>query len=210
MPARLPESSWLIPPGWRTVYVVAHKSGAKKRLRVSPAEQWRALALIATCTLVPTIGIVAVIAATTRPDLSDLTPIADPAGYSLLSWPTLLRDRAHTLHAESPVYAGAAVRALGYMMDGDRPARTNEPVSDFVLLPDAGNPLHPAHRFGDQMIAVHLNSAARVRFSAGALVWVWGTLRFLPGDPAGALPLYALEAFRVEPAQTEEIARYFK
>jgi hypothetical protein len=52
-------------------------------------------------------------------------------------------------------------------------------VQDFVLLPEAGNFLHPAHRFGDQMITVHLEPDTRVRFSSRALVWVGGNISSL-------------------------------
>jgi hypothetical protein len=79
-----------------------------------------------------------------------------------------------------------------------------------VLLPEAGNLLHPAHRFGDQMIAVHLVPDARVRFSARALVWVRGTFRASAGDPAGAEPVYTLDRARVQPASKDEIRKYFK
>ena len=167
--------------------------------------------MIAACALIPAASIVLVIGNAMRTDLSDLTPIANRAGaYSLLSWPALLQDHARALHADSSIYTGAAVRVLGYMMDGDRPVRDQQRVEDFVLLPDAGTPLHPAHRFGDQMIAVHLKEAAPVQFSSGALVWVWGTMRVLPGDPGGPRPLYALEGVRVQAAYQDEIARYFR
>jgi hypothetical protein len=44
-------------------------------------------------------------------------------------------------------------------MDGDRSIGKNQWVQDFVLLPEAGTRLHPAHRIRDQMIAVHLEDA---------------------------------------------------
>ena len=102
------------------------------------------------------------------------------------------------------------MRALGYMMEGDQPVRDGQVVRRFVLLPDKGNAVHPAHRFGDQMIDVQLRPSDSVRFSGGSLVWVWGTLRALPGDPGGPIPLYRLEDARVEPADEGEIPRYFR
>ena len=77
-------------------------------------------------------------------------------------------------------------------------------------LPEAGHILHPAHRFGDQMIAVHVAPGGPVRFSSRALVWVWGTFRASAGDPLGSMPLYALERARVETADTGDIQKYFK
>jgi len=96
------------------------------------------------------------------------------------------------------------------MMKGDWPVRDGERVQSFVLLPDAGNPMHPAHRFGDQMIDVRLDGDTAVRFSERSLVWVWGTLRMLPGDPSGHKPLYVLENARTEPANKADIQKYFR
>ena len=83
-------------------------------------------------------------------------------------------------------------------------------VEKFVLLPDKGNAVHPAHRFGDQMIEVNLRSGERVRFARGTLVWVWGTLRGLPGNPLGSVPLYQLQNARTQPTSQEEIPKYFR
>jgi len=95
------------------------------------------------------------------------------------------------------------------MVESDRASSEGEWVQDFVLLPEAGNMLHPAHRFGDQMIAVHLERDARVRFSSKALVWVRGTFRASAGDAVGAKPLYALERAHVQRANKDEIRKYF-
>jgi len=160
--------------------------------------------------IIPVAGALLAISVTGRPDLSDLVPIGNSAGnYFVLNWSTLLRDHAHALDAGSPLFVGAPVQALGYMVEGDHASGDGAWVQDFVLLPEAGNLLHPAHRFGDQMIAVHPSPDVRVRFSSRALVWVWGTLRASAGDPAGSKPLYFLDRARVQPAEREDIRKYF-
>ncbi len=83
-------------------------------------------------------------------------------------------------------------------------------VRDFVLLPEAGHLLHPAHRFGDQMIAVRLRDSTEVQFSQMGLVWAWGTLRVQSGDPGGPTPLYAIVQASVQRANERDIAKYFK
>jgi hypothetical protein len=144
-----------------------------------------------------------------EPDLFDLTPVVPRSDqYLNLAWPELERPK-HALNA-GPISSGTMIRALGYMMEGDRPVRDGDRVQSFVLLPDAGNPVHPAHRFGDQMIDVRLEAGNEVRFSGRGLVWVWGTLRMLPGDPSGHEPLYILENARTEPANKADIPKYFK
>jgi hypothetical protein len=91
-------------------------------------------------------GAIFAISATSRPDLSDLVPIRNSAeNYFILNWPALLRDHPHALIAGSSLFFGAPVQALGYMVEGDHAIVEGEWVLDFVLLPDSGNLLHPAH-----------------------------------------------------------------
>ena len=142
-------------------------------------------------------------------DLFELTPVVSHSDqYLILAWPELERGR-HALHTDA-ISSGAMIRALGYMMNGDRPVRDGEHVQGFTLLRDAGSAVHPAHRFGDQMIDVRLEEGNAVRFSEQSLVWVWGTLQMLPGDPLGHVPLYVLEHARTEPASKADIQELFK
>jgi len=182
----------------------------KRKLSISRSEEVRTLLLIAAGISIPVAGALWAISVTSRPDLSDLVPIGNSIGnHSVLNWSNLLRDHPHSLDAGSPLFTGEPVQALGYMVESDRASSEGEWVQDFVLLPEAGNMLHPAHRFGDQMIAVHLERDARVRFSSKALVWVRGTFRASAGDAVGAKPLYALERAHVQRANKDEIRKYF-
>jgi hypothetical protein len=151
------------------------------------------------------------ISATNLPDLSDLVPIGNSAqNFVVLNWATLLRDHPRSLVAGSSLFVGSQVQAIGYMVEADRPIGEGQWLQDFVLLPEAGHFLHPAHRFGDQMITVHLEPDTRVRYSSRALVWVYGTFRAFAGDPVGSKPLYALDRARVQAAERAEILKYFK
>ncbi len=105
--------------------------------------------------------------------------------YIVLSWRELLQTH-HELSSAAAKLDGAAVQALGYMVDGDKSIHPGDFVQDFVLLPDAGNILDPADRFGDQMVSVHLRRSDRIPFSPRQLVWVWGTFRASRGDPSGS------------------------
>ena len=157
----------------------------------------------------PIIPLGIVITQRAGPDLFDLTPVVSHSDqYLILAWPELERGR-HALHTGA-ISSGAMIRALGYMMNGDRPLRDGERVQGFILLPDAGSAVHPAHRFGDQMIEVRLEAGKAVRFSERSLVWVWGTLQMLPGDPLGHAPLNVLEHARTEPANRADIQEFFK
>jgi hypothetical protein len=180
--------------------------GQKRRM-----ERRQTLALIMVIGCVPVIGTVLTVVLTTEPDLSDLVPSNKQIGeYVILDWSGLRQMRHDPLYSASASLDGTAVRALGYMVDGDTTAHSGDLVRDFFLLPDAGNLLHPAHRFGDQMIGVHLREGDRVPFSPRRLVWVWGTFRASPGDPSGPRPLYCLESAQTQIADRKDIERHFQ
>lgn len=182
-----------------------------RKLKVSKSEERRTLILVLVIACVPVLGVVWAIASTSQPDLSDLSPSKAQSGeYVPLGWSTLLRNHSRALNARATIFSGASIQGLGYMMEGAQPIAAGQPTKSFVLLPDAGNLLHPAHRFGDQMIAVHLRETDAITFSPRALVWVWGTLQTLPGDPAGGEPLYVLGNARAELVPKTEIRRYFR
>lgn len=147
-----------------------------------------------------------IIAVSTRPDLTELVPVEQTVnGEVLLNWSDLLRTNRLFAGLD-----GKRVRALGYMMSGRRQLVEGQRVKDFILLPEAGDLIHPAHRFGDQMIAIHLLDDARVRFSAGTLVWVWGSMRAVTGDPDGDTPLYSLEGALAQRADNDAARTYFR
>ena len=160
----------------------------------------------------PVIAALILITRTARPDLFDLTPaVSHSDRYVLLAWAALERSRGALNAGE--IGSGTMIRALGYMMEGGRPfrpVRDGERVQGFILMPDVGNAWHPAHRFGDEMIDVRLDAGNTVRFAERSLVWVWGTLQMLPGDPLGHEPLYVLEQARTEPAAKADIQKYFR
>ena len=169
----------------------------------------RTLAGLVALICLPVIAVVLLIFRTTGPDLFDLVPKVSRAdGYVLLAWYDL--ERSHHALKEGGLSADTPTLALGYMMESDQPIPDGQPVGRFVLLPDAGNAVHPAHRFGDQMIEVRLRGGDTVRFSEGSLVWVWGIWRILPGDPNGPKPLYELGNARIEPADKSDIPKYFR
>ena len=173
-----------------------------KGFHVSRSERLRTLVLVIVITCVPVLGTLLAVVSTTEPDLSDLTPIRQsPGQYALLNWFAL---------RHGPLSTQTSVQALGYMVESDRSPHTGDLVRDFVLLPEVGNILHPAHRIPDEMIAVHLLESGRIPFSPRRLVWVWGTFRVSPGDPAGLQPLYHLDQAWAQPADKSEIPKYFR
>jgi len=190
---------------------VGRRAKGEKKVSVSRVDSIRVLLLVILVAGVPILGTVFVTNSTGEPDLSELTPISPRAGqYLVLDWSALLQNEPHVSKAGAVIPAGAEVQALGYMMDGDRSIGKNQWVKDFVLLPEAGTLLHPAHRIRDQMIAVHLEDGSQIQFSPRALIWVWGNLKASAGLGRGSEALYMLERARAEPAQKADIQGYFK
>ena len=186
-----------------------HRGNARGKLRISRRTEVRTLLLVLSITCVPVLATVLLVISTTKPDLADLKKRSDRIGnYLVLDWSALERDRVAKTGPGK--FDGAAVHAIGYMMEGDAPIKTGERITDFVLLPEAGNAFHPAHRFGDQMVAVHLEKGNQILFSPRSLVSAWGTFRTSPGDPAGPEPLYHLDQARAQPANRDDVHRYFK
>ena len=83
-------------------------------------------------------------------DLFDLVPkVPQMDGYVLVAWPSL--ERAQYALNAGAISSGTMIRALGYMTDSGHSLRDGARVESFLLLPDAGVPLHPADRHGDHV-----------------------------------------------------------
>jgi hypothetical protein len=155
---------------------------ARSKVRNARTKELRTLALVLVITCVPVFTTLFAIISTTEPDLSYFTPRNPQVGnYLLLNWSVLQKGHLHNLSSGPTGYMGAVVQALGYMTEGDGATGTGELVRDFMLRPEAGNALHPAHRFGDQMVAVHLQEGNQIRFSPKNLVSGGGNLSSIVG-----------------------------
>jgi hypothetical protein len=147
----------------------------------------------------------------------------------LIGWQDLeVPDGKTASLEEMRAQPGRRVRMLGYMMegymmdgngiDGRTPSPAGTPVTMFVLMPEAGHILHPAHRIPDQMVEVWPIRPATFRFRS--LVWATGNLtrRRSPHAwhgkrPQGRqeeTPLYDMAGADVQPAVESDIALWFK
>jgi hypothetical protein len=150
---------------------------------------------------------VVLVAMDMRSDLSELksTGQVDEQGAVPLGWPDLevLRESRRR------------VRMIGYMMDaaprdgyrhGYEPSRDGAQVDMFILLPEAGQFLHPAHRIPNQMVEVRPNHPVVFRYRE--LVWASGMLNRTigHGDEEAA---FAMSAAEVSPAAQREIGKWF-
>ena len=192
-------------------YAVGIRAARGGRHRRSRTDDTKTLLLIITIVMVPTVGAaLAIIASRMGPDLSDFAAMKSIAdGKGILDWPVLLREGSFGLNSDPRMMVGASDCALGYMAAGDQPVRDGDQTNEFVLLPETGNLLHPAHRFGDQMIDVRLRAGGRLRFAGESLTWACGSFRALPGDPEDHKPLYVLTDADVMHVERSYITAYF-
>jgi hypothetical protein len=169
-------------------------------------KETRALVVVCAAVVGPLALTYFLIAADMRSDLSELRPRqgAAAAEFTLVGWKDLEADPPHT-----PQLPAGQARLLGYMMDGYKPVRGGTPVKMFVLMPEAGQLLHPAHRIPDEMVEVWLGGDAPVPYKDRELVWATGQLRRVRLKAEEGTALYALTAAAVEPAAQRDITRWF-
>jgi len=190
---------------------VANQAKRRRKLEISKADTVRTFGLVVLVAGIPILGTVIVTTSTTEPDLSELKPIIQSTGNRVfLDWSELLQDPSRLRRPRTAIPPGANAQALGYMMSNGSPSVEGGWVRDFILMPEAGNLMHPAHRYPDQMIAVHLRTDKGVQFRSRELVWVWGGLEVSPGIGTGPEALYELRDARAEPADKADIHRYFR
>jgi hypothetical protein len=143
---------------------------------------------------------VALVAMDMRADLSDLKPASevDDRGAVPVGWPDL-KERGEV---------SVRVRMIGYMMDEDPSPRDGTPVNSFILLPEAGQFLHPAHRIPNESVVVWATKPVVYRYRQ--LVWASGALNRTIGRSRDAEPAYALVSADVMPAAEHDIRRWFR
>jgi hypothetical protein len=167
--------------------------------------EFRALASILCAVVLPLILAFVLVAMDMRSELSDLMPAeALPDGTAaLIGWQDLEIHEGKTVSLEQTrAQPGRRVRMLGYMMESYGRM--------FVLMPEAGHWLHPAHHIPDQMVEVWPTDPAPFRFRS--LVWSTGILtrtraRHGPHDDK---PLYTMTGAEVQPAVQSDITLWFK
>jgi hypothetical protein len=147
----------------------------------------------------PVLLAVALVGMDMRSDLSELKSAAevDDKGAVPVGWPDLERKYEDT----------GRVRMIGYMMDGYQPSRDGVTVDMFVLLPEAGQLLHPAHRIPNQMVEVHPSHP--VVFHYRDLIWATGILNRTIGSSRNEKAAYAMVAAEVTPASERDIGKWF-
>ena len=149
-----------------------------------------------------------------RADLSELKPAEqmDDQGAVPVGWPELAGQQPLTTVSAAHRDGARRVRMIGYMMDIWGPPHEGASMDAFVLLPEAGQLLHPAHRIPNQMVEVWPGHPAVFHYRE--LVWVSGilnrTVGSTGGSPGNERAAYALSNADVTPASPHDIAKWFR
>jgi hypothetical protein len=177
--------------GARTIY--------HRKASVTHSRAVRQLAFIVAAVGLPMILAYCLVATDMRIDLSDLrlTGNGSLSGTRVVGWAEV--------DAVGPV---ARARMPGYMMDGDSPVADGTMVKSFVLMPEAGQFLHPAHCEPREMVTVLLHRGEPFRFRQ--LIWVTGRLDRAVTRGAGSEPLWIFSDATVEKADEREIEHLFR
>jgi hypothetical protein len=146
-----------------------------------------------------------------RPDLSEMSVRGGVQDADrIVAWPDLggsVDWRRSSGKAYLPDPATRS-RVLGYMMDGERSVPDKAMVSGFILMPEAGQLLHPAHLEPFHMIEVSLERPFEFQFRK--LVWVSGFLRRTKDRPQYGESAWRMRNAIVEPAPSKAIPEWFQ
>lgn len=179
----------------------------------------RALVTIICAVVLPLVLAFILVALNMRSDLSDLMPTEALPDHTatLIGWQDLEIPYGKTLSLEQTHWQpDRRVRMLGYMMDnygmdGLKPLPDGAFVRMFVLMPEAGHFLHPAHRVPEQMVEVWPSHPVVFRFRS--LIWSTGNLARTSGSHGRTgddTALYAMTDADAGPAVQSDITLWFR
>lgn len=158
---------------------MTHDGNRKLRKNSTLRKEWRVFAMIALPVAVVTLTTIALVAISTRPNLAYRTfPPEEVSGALTLDWPAFyaIEEKSRSGAETSSEVSGREVRVPGFMLPVDALFNPHREVSQFLLVPDRGNWLHPAHV--DDGVLVHLaaNTTTPIQDQP---VWVRGRLSLL-------------------------------
>jgi hypothetical protein len=166
--------------------------------RVRRREEWKAFGITVLAMGVPMVAAATLIVVSMRPDLGNTRffHTAVETEPMTIDWPTLYRlnEKDPTVEYIRALLPAATVRIPGYMIAFEEIPDKNSEVTQFLLVPDPGNWLHPPHLDPGDVIFVRLKGGAKARLLARKAVWVRGTLSLSPvkrGEIEAAYPMWA-------------------
>jgi hypothetical protein len=166
--------------------------------RVTRREEWKAFGITVLAMGVPMVAAATLIVVSMRPDLGNTRFFhsAVETEAMTIDWPTLYRLNVKdpTVEYIRALLPTATVRIPGYMIPFEEAPDKNSEVTQFLLVPDPGNWLHPPHLDPGDVILVRLTGGAKARLLSRRAVWVTGKLSLSPvkrRELEAAYPMWA-------------------
>jgi hypothetical protein len=178
----------------------------RRQVRQENLTLWKIIGALA----IPMLLAFVLVAMDMRSDLDELKSSGqmDDQGAVPIGWSELEgRHEPSAAHEPASWEVQRKVRMIGYMMDGYRPSRDGVKISMFVLLPEAGQFLHPAHRIPSQMVEVWPTHPTIFQYRE--LVWATGILNQTIVNAADGRAAYAMSDADVQPASERDIGKWF-
>jgi hypothetical protein len=161
-----------------------------RRFKLSKREEWKAG--------VPLVAAAILIGVSTRPDLAyrKFSQTGNQTDGITLDWPTLygLKENHAAVEHLRAALPTSKVRVPGYMIAFEQVPDKNSEVTQFLLVPDPGNWLHPPHLDPGDVVFVRLEGGTKARFLDRRPVWAIGKLSLSPvrrGAVEAAYPMWA-------------------
>jgi hypothetical protein len=158
----------------------------RKLRRKSTARGSRTFAIVVLASVAPVLGTIMIVVSSTKPNFSYRTfPESAKDGVLTLDWSTLykLEEECRKAVALPAAYVKPTVRVPGYMLQPRQPGASRTEVTAFLLVPDPGHWLHPAHE--DDGVFVRMNGGGKTLLRLRQAVWVQGKLSISPTPERG-------------------------
>jgi len=177
--------------------------GWRKRKRKGERKTFGIIALVTAC---PVLFITLAMTLSQRPDVYWARLTSPEGDTRFVDWRTLddLASETGDPTTKRPDLFDREVQVLGYMLQFPASPIQNGTVGRFLLVPDAGNWLHPPHFHSGEVIDVRLNRGTSVPLSEGKVVIVRGTMSVDPMKLDPGEVVFHLLATSVNPRDPPE------
>lgn len=149
----------------------------------------RTFAIVVLASAAPVLGTIMLIVSSTKPDLfyKTFSPSVED-GILTLDWSTLykLEEDCRKSATVPAAFVQPTIRLAGYMLSAHQRGASRREVTAFLLVPNLGHWLHPAHE--DDGVFVRMSGTGKTLLRPRQAVWVQGRLSFSPTQERSEAP----------------------
>lgn len=169
--------------------------------RTKPPRETKTFLLVLLIAAVPTVSSVLLVSVSTRPDFEDRIFSSDECcGAPLVNWSTLTKldnPRAPLVQFPAELLV-STICVPGYMLQYAQQPDEHGNVTEFLLVPDPGNWLHPPHLAAGEVVLVRTEPGKPALLLPRQAVWVRGRMAASLIRNQTLESAYQMRAFSVE------------